>query len=136
MNGDRQSQRKLYTFGPFCLSLLPGWTGAFEDGVHTIASDAHDAAIQISGFEREAPVTISDLYGMVPEGADKLRRFTLSSSGLDGFSWYDAELEIDMQVMCAGTSVLALSIIGSGEEDKDVVAEILGSLALNEEVTT
>ena len=136
MNGDRKSKRAHYTFGPFRLSLPPGWAGAFEDGVHTIASDAHDAAIQISGFERDAPVTTSDLYGMVPEGADKLGRFTLSSSGLDGFSWYDAELEIHMQVIRAGTSVLAISIIGSGDEDKDVVAEILGSLALNEEVTT
>lgn len=134
MSGKPEPAGTDYAFGPFRLALPPGWIGNFEDGVHTISSDAHDTVIQISGFERELPVAISDLYGMVPEGADGLGRFTLPS-GLDGFSWHDAEREIDMQLIRAGTAVLAISIIGSDGHDEDAAGEILGSLALVREMT-
>ena len=132
MSGKPEPAGTDYAFGPFRLSLPPGWAGNFEDGVHTISSDAQGAAIQISGFERDMPVALSDLYGMVPEGADGPGRFTLPS-GLDGFSWRDSEQEIGMRVIRAGTAVLAISIIGSGEQDEDITGEILGSLTLVKE---
>ena len=131
MSGKHDTGRTDYAFGPFRISLPPGWTGAFEDGVHTISTDAHDTAIQISGFERETPVTISNLYGMVPDDAEGRARFTLPS-GLDGFSWQDTERETEMQVIRAGTTMLAISVIGK-DEDAEAVSEILGSLVLNEE---
>lgn len=123
-----------YSFGPFRLSLSPGWTGNFEDGVHTISSDSYEAAVQISGFERDAPTAMSDLYGMVPEGADDVGRFTLAA-GLDGFSWHEAERDVDMRIVRAGSAVLAISIIGSDEGCADIVDEMLGSLALSKEAS-
>ena len=102
--------------------------------MHTISSDDHEAAIQISGFERDTAMAMSDLYGMVPEGADGLSRFTLPS-GLDGFSWHDPDSDVDMQIVRAGAAVLAISIIGAGESGTDLIDEMLGSLALSEEAT-
>lgn len=121
-----------YRFGPFELDLPPGWTGTFEDGVHTIASDAHDTALQFSGFEREADVAMSDLYGMVPEGAADLSRFTLPT-GLDGFGWVDLKDDARRMVICSGTVVLALTEL-TGEElsesDDDIIETIIGTLRL------
>lgn len=120
-----------YRLGPFRLALPPGWSGSFEDGVHTLENDATYTAIQIGGFEREAPVEMSDLYGMVPEGAEGLSRFTLPS-GLDGFGWTEIETGDLRQVIRSGSVVLAVSVL-YGDADPDMDAEtveaVLGSFA-------
>ncbi|MEM7211212.1 MAG: hypothetical protein AAF479_04840 [Pseudomonadota bacterium] len=125
------TQARPYRFGPFELDLPDGWTGAFEDGVHTIASDAHDTALQFSGFERATKIEMSDLYAMVPPGMQDLSRFTLPS-GLDGFAWVDPNDQTRRMVIRHETVVLAITEVAGDEPDDsdgEMIEEIIGTLA-------
>ena len=131
MNTAHDQERVEYTFGPFCLHLMPGWSGSFEDGVHTFESDEAETAIQISGFERDASVEMSDLYGLVPEGAEETIRFSLPS-GLDGFGWIDPKNGDGQRVLRSGAIVLAIRVLyanDASEIDREVVDTMIGSLA-------
>lgn len=135
MSGGRKPERIDYDFGPFSITLPDGWQAELEDGVHTIAAQDHDKALQISGFERDAPVEMSDLYGMVPEGMSDLSRFTLPS-GLDGFAWLDPEDDARRMVVRSGKFVLALSEVPGEQPDDDAteqMEDIISTLALKEQ---
>ena len=133
MNERDDQERVEYTFGPFCLHLMPGWSGSFEDGVHTLESEDTETAIQISGFERDQPVETTDLYGLVPEGSEGLTRFSMAS-GLDGFGWTDPESGDGHRVIRSGSIVLAIRVLfaeDASDVDGDAVDTMIGSLARN-----
>ena len=133
MNERDDQERVEYTFGPFCLHLMPGWSGSFEDGVHTLESEDTETAIQISGFERAQPVEISELYELVPKGAQDLTRFSLTS-GLDGFGWTDADSSDGHRVIRSGSIVLAVRVLFAADIsdlDREAIDVMIGSLARN-----
>ena len=134
MSRNPDDQVEPYRFGPFKLHLPQGWTGEFEDGVHTIASDNHDTALQLSGFEHDGDVAMSDLYAMVPTGMEDLSRFTLPS-GLDGFSWVDPQDQTRRMVIRHGTVVLAITEVAGDEptdEYSEMIEGIIGTLSTGE----
>ena len=133
MSERAEQERIEYTFGPFCLHLMPGWSGSFEEGVHTLETEDSETAIQISGFERDAPVEMSDLYGLVPEGAQDLTRFSLTS-GLDGFGWSDPDGDSGHRLMRSASVVLAIRVLygeDASEIDHEAVETMIASLARN-----
>ena len=133
MSTDSEKERVEYAFGPFCLHLMPGWSGSFEDGVHTLESADTNTAIQISGFERDQPVETSELYALVPEGAADLTRFSLSS-GLDGFGWTDADGGDGHRVIRSDSVVLVVQVLygdDASDLDREAVDAMIGSLARN-----
>jgi hypothetical protein len=133
VNKSPEQERVEYVFGPFCLHLMPGWSGSFEDGVHTLESEDTETAIQISGFERDAPVEMADLYGLVPEASDGLTRFSLAS-GLDGFGWTEAEDGSGHRVFRSASVVLAIRVLyakDASDIDQEAVEAMIGSLARN-----
>lgn len=133
MSGGRDPKAEHYAFGPFHLDLPPGWNGAFEDGVHTLSSEQHELAIQISGFERDTSVEMSDLYAMVPPGMEDLSRFTLPS-GLDGFGWVDPEDQTRRMVVRSGAVILAITEVPGdtvGEDDSEIAEEVIATLRIS-----
>lgn len=131
MSNTPDPERVEYAFGPFYLHLMPGWSGSFEDGVHTLESQDIETAIQISGFERDQPVEMSDLYGLVPEGAQGVSRFSLLS-GLDGFGWTDPESGDEHRVIRSDSVILAVRILYADDPsdlDRQAVDDMIGALA-------
>ncbi len=77
-----------YVFGPFALSLPDGWSAEFDDGIHEVAPPDGDYLLQISGYAKDDPVTISDLEGMATDQSDGAATTPIDlPSGLDGLTF-------------------------------------------------
>ena len=73
-----------YRFGPYQLTLPDGWSGQAVEGTHEVAPDDADYAILLSGFQRDTPLSPSDLSDFAADrGAQQAQPVTLPS-GLAG----------------------------------------------------